>query len=52
VRTTHGGPAPAETARAIKASRELLATDERWLSQTKEKLCEADVRLKEAARGI
>jgi argininosuccinate lyase len=52
VRTTHGGPAPAETARAIEASRALLATDERWLSQTKEKLRAAEIRLKEAAGGL
>ena len=31
VRTTPGGPAPVETARAIAASRERLAVDEDWM---------------------
>jgi len=49
VRTTHGGPAPAETARALDASRARLASDERWLSETRGKLCAAEERLKDAA---
>jgi argininosuccinate lyase len=34
VRTTPGGPAPAETARAVAASRDILARDEAWLAET------------------
>jgi argininosuccinate lyase len=52
VRATPGGPAPAETARALEASRELLESAERWLSETRGKLCAAEERLKEAARAI
>jgi argininosuccinate lyase len=52
VRATHGGPAPPETARAIEASRVLLESDERWLSETSGKLQAAEERLKNAAAGI
>ena len=34
VRTTPGGPAPAETARAVARSRDALAGDEAWLADT------------------
>jgi argininosuccinate lyase len=52
VRTTPGGPAPSETARAIEASRLLLESDERWLSETAGKLRAAEQRLTEAAKTI
>jgi len=52
VRTTPGGPAPAETARAIAASRALLESDSRWIGDTTGKLRAAEQRLKEAATAI
>jgi argininosuccinate lyase len=52
VRRTPGGPAPAETARAIARSRELLAEDTNWLSEAQGKLHGADQRLTEAAQRI
>ncbi len=42
VRTTYGGPAPSETARAIGASREVLARDEGWLAATRGRLAAAE----------
>jgi argininosuccinate lyase len=52
VRTTPGGPAPSETARAIAASRARLASDARWLGEVSGKLRAAEQRLKEAAASI
>ena len=52
VRATPGGPAPAETARAIKASRLLLESDAAWLGAARGKLQVADERLKEAAASL
>jgi argininosuccinate lyase len=52
VRTTPGGPAPSETARAAAASRETLAADERWMSETSERLRAAERALREAVDGL
>ena len=38
VRTTHGGPAPSETLRAIGESKTALARDEEWLRNTRGRL--------------
>jgi argininosuccinate lyase len=52
VRTTPGGPAPGETARAIAASRLCLAEDDGWLKARIESLRAAEQMLKEAAAGL
>jgi argininosuccinate lyase len=52
VRTTPGGPAPAETARAVAASRRLLASDEDWLGFTRGRLAAADAALRRRAATI
>jgi len=52
VRTTPGGPAPSETARAITASRTLLDADGAWYSGTTGKLRAAEARLKKAASAL
>jgi argininosuccinate lyase len=52
VRTTPGGPAPAETARAVAASRQLLASDEDWLGMTRGRLATADAALRRRAAMI
>ena len=49
VRKTHGGPSPSEVLRAIKASKDLLAADEGWLRETRDRLRGAAHRLKLAA---
>ena len=41
VRATLGGPAPAETARALEESRTLLATDRAWLAARRAALTNA-----------
>ncbi len=38
VRTTHGGPAPQETGRALAVSRQALDADRRWLADRREAL--------------
>jgi argininosuccinate lyase len=52
VRTTPGGPAPSETARAIGASRALLMSDEAWRDGTRGRLAGADERLKAASAAL
>ena len=52
VRTTYGGPAPSETARAIGVSRELLARDAAWLAATRGGLSAAATTLKSAAAAL
>ena len=47
VRRTHGGPAPAETARALAESEATLADDERWVSAAHEALAAATARLRD-----
>jgi argininosuccinate lyase len=50
VRQTSGGPAPSETARALRVSRDILARDEAWLRREREALASAEFRL--AARSM
>jgi argininosuccinate lyase len=45
VRRTHGGPAPAETARAIDASRHSLEADRAWLAARRQSIADADLAL-------
>jgi argininosuccinate lyase len=52
VRTTPGGPAPAETTRAIATSEERLATDEAWIEETTSKLRGAEAALNEAVSRL
>lgn len=52
VRTTHGGPAPAETGRALAEARAAFAADEAWLAETRERLTAADARLRERVAGL
>jgi len=52
VRTTPGGPAPSETARACEASLTLVAADERWLHTTVQRLADAEARLTETANAL
>jgi argininosuccinate lyase len=52
VRTTPGGPASAETARAISASRRALETDRGWLSDRSERLRAAEAALEAAAGAL
>ena len=52
VRTTPGGPAPAETSRAIAASRERLTADEGEMRTTVGKLRHAEQLLRAAAAGL
>jgi argininosuccinate lyase len=52
VRTTPGGPAPVETARAIAMSHVRLATDEAWIEVTTANLRRAEAALNEAASRL
>jgi argininosuccinate lyase len=52
VRTTPGGPAPAETASAIAESRAQLAEDEAWMRMATGKLRDAEESLREAAARL
>ena len=52
VRTTAGGPAPSEIARAIAASREVAESDTKWIAGARKKLQRADDALTEAAKGL
>jgi argininosuccinate lyase len=52
VRTTPGGPAPSETARACEASTARLLTDQKWLADTVRRLRAAETRLDEAAAAL
>ncbi len=52
VRRTAGGPAPAETARAIAASRELLDRDRAWLTGRREAITAADRRRQARSQAI
>ena len=45
VRKTHGGPAPGETARAARASRQQLDADERWWTNATSALADAERKL-------
>ncbi len=52
VRVTHGGPAPSETARAIAASRDRQAIDDRWRRDTTNRLRDAEHALTAAVRSL
>jgi len=52
VRTTPGGPAPSETARAIEASEARLSADHDWLSSAMASLGAAEERLKAAVAAL
>jgi argininosuccinate lyase len=52
VRTTPGGPAPSETARALAASRALVASDEAWRDGTRRRLAAAAAQLRAASAAI
>jgi hypothetical protein len=52
VRNTPGGPAPSETGRALAGSRELLASDDTWHADARERLRRADESLTEAAKSL
>jgi argininosuccinate lyase len=52
VRTTLGGPAPAETARAAEASRLQLESDEGWWKSATAALNEAEGRLRDRAAAL
>ena len=52
VRATPGGPAPAETARAINASRGVLTSDDVWFEEALERLRTAEQKLEHAAAGL
>lgn len=52
VRSMPGGPAPAETTRAIAAARAALAADHRWLSGARAALAAAAARLAERSRAL
>ncbi len=45
VRRTPGGPAPEETMRAARESRQFLQNDEQWWTSTTEMLAQAERRL-------
>jgi argininosuccinate lyase len=52
VRTTDGGPAPAQVGRAIAASRARLAEDQDWLGSTVRKLEESATALEQATAAL
>ena len=52
VRRTHGGPAPAETTRAIHESRQTFARDAAWLAEAREALSAAEARLAQRSRAL
>ena len=49
VRQTHGGPAPAETLRAIGESEAALRADDRWIRDTRDRLDRASALLKKVS---
>ena len=52
MRTTRGGPAPSETARAIGVSRGLLATDRGAWQARRDRLTAAEAALKARVRAL
>ena len=52
VRRSVGGPAPEETARALDASRAVLAADRAWVSGVREALAAATVRRRDRSRAL
>ena len=51
-RTTYGGPAPDETARASQASRTALQQDREWLDDARAKTADADAQLTQQAAAL
>ena len=52
VRRTPGGPAPAETARAIEASRGLLEADAAWSTRSRQAIADAHAALLDRSRAL
>jgi argininosuccinate lyase len=52
VRRTPGGPAPAETARALACARETLVGDESWLADVGDRLAAAHAQLRRRAEAL
>jgi len=52
VRLTPGGPAPSETARAVARSREAVAADRLWLTETAGRLAAAQARLRQRSQSL
>jgi len=52
IRRTPGGPAPAETTRAIEMSRDVLGRDRAWLDKTHEALRDADARRRQRSQML
>jgi len=52
VRLTPGGPAPSETARAVARSREAVAADRLWLTDTAGRLSAAQARLRQRSQSL
>jgi argininosuccinate lyase len=52
IRRTPGGPAPAETTRAIALSHDVLGRDRAWLDKTHEALHDADARRRQRAQML
>jgi argininosuccinate lyase len=52
VRTTYGGPAPSETERAMGVSKAALRADEQWLQDTRDRLRQADRKLRTASAAL
>ncbi len=52
VRTTHGGPAPAETTRALGCASSALEHDEEWARERARELSAAEARLKAVAAAL
>ena len=52
VRRTHGGPAPAETTRAIAESRHALDRDAAWIAGIEESLAAAELRLQQRVKAL
>ena len=52
VRQTYGGPAPAETTRALEDARRRLDEDDRWRTKAEEGLAAADRRLRERSAAL
>jgi argininosuccinate lyase len=52
MRGTHGGPAPAETARALAQSRRALDADRDWLAETRDALAASQTQLLERSQAL
>jgi argininosuccinate lyase len=52
IRKTHGGPAPEETARAAKVSRDRLETDEAWWTGATDALAKAEQTLADRSAAL